>query len=90
MLIILILLLMFTDFELSGQNIDSEAKFKELNFWYILEFICYIACVTYVYRLSTYAILYQATYFKREGGGVATDPFHPSPPLATGLERSHF
>ena len=32
MLIILILLLMFTDFELSGQNIDSEAKFKELNF----------------------------------------------------------
>ena len=47
MLLILILLLTFTDFELTGQNIDSEEKFKELNFWYILEFTCYIACVTY-------------------------------------------
>ena len=53
MLIILILLLTYIDFEFSGQNIEIEAisaKFKELNFWYILEHICYIACKTYVYR----------------------------------------
>ena len=52
MLIILILLLTFTDFELSGQKVETEAiyvsaKFKEFNFINILEHIIYYLLICY-------------------------------------------
>ena len=50
--IILILLLTFTDFELSGQKVETEAiyvsaKFKEFNFINILEHIIYYLLICY-------------------------------------------
>ena len=68
MLIILILLLTFTDFELSGQKVETEAiyvsaKFEEFNFINILEHIIYLF-VTTLYHVCLFIDICERTTYQ--------------------------